>query len=205
MKILVLATDDRWNELTVNNTAIEWMRSENIDSFLNDESSDAYFNLSDNAATADHAAIKKPVFINSVAVTLKETNAAENVFRINGWKGFLKRDSWEVAGDLNADASAVLAAMNKQAVPVPDEPGFIAARIISMIINEAYFAKEQNVSTTEEIDIAMKLGTNYPFGPFEWAKLIGIKQIHSLLKVLSKNDERYTPASLLEKEAVENQ
>jgi len=205
MKILVLSTDEGWDELTANNTAIEWVRSENIDSFLNNSDADAYFNLLENAATIDHAAIKKPVFINSVAATLKEANAAENIYRINGWKGFLKRDSWEVAGDLNEDASAVLAAINKQVVLVPDEPGFIAARIISMIINEAYFAKAENVSTKEEIDIAMKLGTNYPFGPFEWANLIGLKQIYSLLKVLSKNDERYTASSLLEKEALENQ
>ena len=56
-------------------------------------------------------------------------------------------------------------------------PGFITARVIAMIINEAFFALQENVSSKEEIDTAMRLGTNYPYGPFEWTKLIGIDKI----------------------------
>ena len=89
----------------------------------------------------------------------------------------------------------------KKIIATPDEPGFISARIISMIINEAFYAKGENISTENEIDIAMKLGTNYPFGPFEWANEIGIKNIYDLLVSLSKNDVRYNPSPLLEKKA----
>ena len=71
-----------------------------------------------------------------------------------------------------------------------------------MIINEAYFALESNISTKEEIDIAMKLGTNYPFGPFEWSKKIGLKKIYLLLNELSKQDKRYEPSTLLTNEAL---
>ena len=71
-----------------------------------------------------------------------------------------------------------------------------------MIINEAYFAKGEYVSTEKEIDIAMKLGTNYPHGPFEWATIIGIKNIYELLKTLSEPDTRYKPSPLLEQEAM---
>ena len=70
-----------------------------------------------------------------------------------------------------------------------------------MIINEGYFALQNNVSTKEEIDIAMKLGTNYPYGPFEWSKKIGLKNIYALLQKLSITDKRYTPSSLLTAEA----
>jgi 3-hydroxybutyryl-CoA dehydrogenase len=83
---------------------------------------------------------------------------------------------------------------------VPDVKGFISARVVSMIINEAYFALEEKVSTKREIDTAMKLGTNYPYGPFEWGDLIGVKNIYELLNELSKTDSRYTPAALLKKE-----
>ena len=69
-----------------------------------------------------------------------------------------------------------------------------------MIINEAFYAKGDGVSSERDIDTAMKLGTNYPFGPFEWGRLIGMKNIYALLKKLSSGDERYTPASALEKE-----
>ena len=203
MKILVLATDDALNEFVLNNPVTEIIRAENMDAFLNNKDADAYFNLMGNAAENDYSFTKKSVFINSVSRTLKKMNAAENIYRINGWNSFIKRNSWEVAGNMNEEGLAVLNSINKQAVVVPDEPGFIAARIISMIINEAYFAKTENVSTEKEIDIAMKLGTNYPFGPFEWSRLIGLKNIYTLLKILSKNDDRYKPSSLLEQEAGE--
>ena len=69
-----------------------------------------------------------------------------------------------------------------------------------MIVNEAYFALEQQVSSKEEIDIAMKTGTNYPYGPFEWGKLIGIKNIYALLMELSRLDKRYQPSDPLKQE-----
>ena len=57
-----------------------------------------------------------------------------------------------------------------------------------------------NTSSTKEIDIAMKLGTNYPYGPFEWASLIGLNKIAKLLEILNLTDKRYAiaPALLLE-------
>jgi len=205
MKILVFADDLSWNELVTGNHDIEWIRAENIDSFANKDEVDGYFNLSENAFAVDYSQFKKPVFINSVSGTLKDIAAAGNISRINGWHGFIKRNAWEVAGKINDASAAIVKAMNKEYVQVPDEPGFISARIIAMIINEAYFAKAENVSTEQEIDIAMKLGTNYPHGPFEWAAIIGIKNIYSLLKTLSKTDNRYKPSRLLEEEAMKDQ
>ena len=73
----------------------------------------------------------------------------------------------------------------------------ITPRVIAMIINEAYFTLQAGVSTKEEIDTAMKLGTNYPYGPFEWADKIGLNRIKTLLQTLSKTDTRYLPAENL--------
>jgi 3-hydroxybutyryl-CoA dehydrogenase len=58
------------------------------------------------------------------------------------------------------------------------------------------------VSTKKETDIAMKLGTNYPYGPFEWAEKIGLKNIAALLTALCKEENRYQPSPLLLKEAM---
>jgi 3-hydroxybutyryl-CoA dehydrogenase len=66
-----------------------------------------------------------------------------------------------------------------------------------MIINEAYFALDDAVSSKAEIDIAMKLGTNYPWGPFEWAEKIGLNNIYLLLQKLSLTNKRYQPAPTL--------
>jgi 3-hydroxybutyryl-CoA dehydrogenase len=91
----------------------------------------------------------------------------------------------------------VLEALNWSFQVVPDVKGMIAARVIAMIVNEAYFALGDDVSSKENIDTAMKLGTNYPLGPFEWSEKIGLHNILNLLTSLSEDDKRYLPAPLL--------
>jgi 3-hydroxybutyryl-CoA dehydrogenase len=59
--------------------------------------------------------------------------------------------------------------------------GFHYPRVISMIVNEAYFALEENLATATDIDLAMKNGVNYPIGPVEWGQKIGVKHIVDLL------------------------
>jgi 3-hydroxybutyryl-CoA dehydrogenase len=128
-----------------------------------------------------------------------------HIIRFNGWPGFVNRPIIEmtVAGKEWMDkASSLCAAFNKTAECVPDLPGFVSARVVSMIINEAWFALEEEISTKEEIDIAMKLGTNYPYGPFEWGEKIGLNNVYQLLEALSVSQSRYTPAPLLKKEAL---
>ena len=66
-----------------------------------------------------------------------------------------------------------------------------------MIINEAYFAVSDNVSSRAEIDTAMKLGTHYPYGPFFFFFKIGAANILSLLQKLNNTGNRYKPATLL--------
>lgn len=71
--------------------------------------------------------------------------------------------------------------------------GFHYPRVISMIINEAYFALGDNLATTDSIDLAMKFGVNYPLGPIEWGNKIGLKHIINLLTEYSEitEDPRY--------------
>lgn len=199
MRILVSGSSSQLAELKKEDSGIEWIHAEDPAAFISTENIDAYFNLREDAVENDYSSFEKPVFIHSVHSTFR---SAGNVIRINGWNGFLQRNTWEVTGDISNKAMAILSAMKKNPVPVPDEPGFISARVIAMIINEAYFAKEEAISSEEDIDTAMKLGTNYPFGPFEWAELIGIHNIYALLKTLEGSDKRYRPSLLLEQEAI---
>jgi len=140
--------------------------------------------------------------INSVAFTLGEMGAM--FIRINGWPGFLKRELVEAAGNAaDRDAAAHLFALfGKKTEWVPDICGFISARVVATIINEAFFALEEKISSEGEIDTAMKLGTNYPYGPFEWAEKIGIKEVYTLLQKLAKDESRYIPCKLLDKKAL---
>ncbi|HYJ38541.1 MAG TPA: 3-hydroxyacyl-CoA dehydrogenase family protein, partial [Chitinophagaceae bacterium] len=125
------------------------------------------------------------------------------IFRMNAWPTFLNRDIIEIAARKKEDiekANYIFTALGWKVKPVPDIPGLISARVIAMIINEAYYTLQEEVSTKKEIDIALKLGTNYPFGPFEWSERIGLHNIHQLLVEMSRADPKYSPCERLTKE-----
>lgn len=167
---------------------------EDIASFTRIKDADAFINLHEDASDYNYDT-KVPVIINSVLKTLPGDST--NLYRINGWPGFLQRNIWEVAGKKGREVSDIFTALGKQVIWIADEPGFVSARVIAMIVNEAFFAIEDEVSTREEIDTAMKLGTGYPFGPFEWATIIGEQRIGNLLQLLSLTDTRYAPSRLI--------
>jgi 3-hydroxyacyl-CoA dehydrogenase len=75
----------------------------------------------------------------------------------------------------------------------------IIARILSMIINEAAFAVGEGVAAVADVDLAMKLGTNYPQGPLQWADRIGLDLVVSVLQHLwqTVGEERYRVAPLM--------
>jgi len=208
MKIVVLGNENEVAELTSGYTgdSITLIRINTAEEFMLHPDTDAYFDLAFENTVERTALLTrllpKVVFINSVVESLAEHDSS--FIRINGWPVFLKRTVMEAScanESLKADAKKIAIALNKTIDWVADIPGFVSARVVSMIINEAYFALQENVSTKEEIDIAMKLGTNYPYGPFEWSEKIGLKNIYSLLNELGKTNSRYQPATLLEKEA----
>jgi len=197
MMIVVSALDDQWNELTGLRTNLAWQRVDHAADFDQYKDADAFFCLKENEISAAFNSLTKPVIINSVVHTLAELNLPANVCRINGWVGFLNRTVWEIAGATDVAIESIFKPLDIKINFVKDEPGFISARVIAMIINEAYFALEDNVSSKAEIDTAMKLGTNYPFGPFEWAAMIGTGNILALLQQLYLTDSRYKPSQLL--------
>jgi 3-hydroxybutyryl-CoA dehydrogenase len=142
------------------------------------------------------------IMVNAVVPTLQEIG--RSFVRINGWPGFRGRKMHEL---VTPDAAItqrlhdLYARLGYTYRLVPDTPGMIAPRIVAGVINEAWHTWEEQVSTKEEIDTAMKLGTNYPFGPFEWGERIGLDQIAGLLWSLSRTDPRYLPAGALQQAA----
>jgi 3-hydroxybutyryl-CoA dehydrogenase len=201
MKIAVQGNDQSFNELTKGNESIHFSRIESLENKETYSHADAIFILNDDIVLPASFNPGVPVFINSVSKTILEFNLPYPLVRINGWNGFLLRSAWEISGEINEQVHNILNSLQKKYIIIPDEPGFISARVIAMIINEAYLAKAEQVSTEQDIDIAMKLGTNYPYGPFEWGRMIGIPNVYTLLKKLSESNELYTPSSLLELEA----
>ncbi len=188
----------KYKQKNINN-GVHLVFKNELDKLIDLSNYDVFFILNDISHFVDFAHFEgKPVFINSVIDTLSELKTPQSVSRINAWPGFLQRDLWEVASQNEKEAATVFDQIGWETIFVKDEPGLVSARVISMIINEAFFAFGEGVSTIEEIDLSMKLGTNYPYGPFEWAEKIGIKNIYTLLKKLAENDRRYIPSVVLE-------
>ena len=168
---------------------------------INDDNTAALFILNEEISIEEIKDFgSKPVFINSTIHTLKELGVPENFSRINGWPTFVNREIWEIATSREDDVKYILGELGWNFIKVADQPGLVSARIISMIINEAYFALGEDVSSKDEIDVAMKLGTNYPYGPFEWSKKIGLNRVYSLLEKLSETDSCYSIAPAMKNE-----
>jgi 3-hydroxybutyryl-CoA dehydrogenase len=197
MQVVILTDIQLKNELLGTTSSLPqniiWV--EELSELQNHKDADAFVDLLFNKdhLTTLKALLPKLVVINSVIDTLSETNPS--FVRINAWPTFLQSNLIEASSAEESKkqlTEELLSLFNKKIEWLPDEPGFVTPRIISMIINEAFISLKEGVSTKQEIDTAMKLGTNYPYGPFEWAERIGMNHIQALLQKLAERQPRYT-------------
>jgi 3-hydroxybutyryl-CoA dehydrogenase len=168
------------------------------------------------------------VFLNTAKMNLAQfafsvgNKFACTLFGFNGLPTFFNRAILEVsclkyisqdgvdsaAGGLTWDCedttklNAIMKNLGSDSLIVDDRVGLVTPRVICMIINEAYYTVQEGTASREDIDIAMKLGTNYPFGPFEWCQRIGIRHVYELLEAVydDTKDERYKICPLLKRE-----
>jgi 3-hydroxybutyryl-CoA dehydrogenase len=98
-----------------------------------------------------------------------------------------------VSDNWRRQAGAWLAALGFAPLPVADTPGLVVARTIAMLINEAADAVLQGVCSTDAADAAMKLGVNYPAGPFEWLRAWSAAGVADVIDALDATyrGERY--------------
>lgn len=150
------------------------------------------------------------IFVNAPKISLAELayyqeDISCRLAGFNGIPSFLNRELLEVSL-LDAEDSASLDTICQELGTayslVDDRVGMVTPRIICMIINEAFFTLQEGTASIEDIDKGMKLGTNYPFGPFEWCDRMGLDQVYELLEAVydDTKDERYKIAPLLKKE-----
>ncbi len=151
------------------------------------------------------------VLLSCVSCQIEERMAACDVkftgqkfLGINAIPGFLQRHIMEFCNPFSAD----LALFNWQllgyetAEQVASRVGLASPRVVFMIVNEAYYTVQEGTATKADIDTAMKLGTAYPQGPFEWVQTCGIAAIYHTLQALwaDTHDERYKVCPLLKTE-----
>lgn len=87
---------------------------------------------------------------------------------------------------------------------LPDTPGLVVMRTLSMLANEAADAVQQGVATPDAIDTAMRLGANYPRGPLAWADAVGVGQVARVLENLQAftGEDRYRLSPYLRQRAL---
>jgi len=96
--------------------------------------------------------------------------------------------------------------LGREMAEVRDSVGLVLPRILCMLTNEACFAMMEHVASAHDIDTAMKLGTNYPRGPVQWAEKIGPRQVYAVVAALHRffGEERYRPSPFLQFAASRN-
>src|SRR6478609_198374 len=215
MEILVIGTDDNLNESRhkfgnqhvyhaagSHSKAKEFLKPEtivfdfeigetpNAISFYKDFDGTAFLDLSKN----------------SLKLLIKSAATTTTFFGFCGIPTFLSREILEVSlheSDDLGELKDLCLKLNTKFAVVKDQVGLVTPRVICMIINEAYISIQENIASRDDIDLAMRLGTNYPFGPFEWCEKMGIRNVCELLNAVYENtkDERYKTCELLETEA----
>lgn len=105
--------------------------------------------------------------------------------------------------DVTALAAAVLQTLGFAPLPVADVPGLVVARTLAMLVNEAADAVLQGVCSPDGANAAMKLGVNYPAGPFEWLDRMGHARVVAILRALDTcyRGERYRVSPWLQRAA----
>jgi 3-hydroxybutyryl-CoA dehydrogenase len=134
-----------------------------------------------------------PIFLNTVFTTLSnllpKKSPETKMLGFCGLPTFFNRSIVEITHS-QSNSEILKPLMNELKSDyriVKDEVGMVTPRIVCMIINEAYEALQQGVASREDIDLSMKLGTNYPYGPFEWGERIGLDNVRRLLRALEKS------------------
>jgi 3-hydroxybutyryl-CoA dehydrogenase len=180
---------------------------EHYDVFLDLDFDDNSYRLQD-YLTNTHTTF----ILGAVKCTLESAAVGLNI--PHDWKGiginalptFLERTTlectnpYQLAGTSLRDLADLLGYPNVEVVG--SRVGLITPRVICMIINEAFYTVEEGTANREDINQAMRLGTNYPKGPFEWCDAMGLQNVYEVLEAMYNDtkDERYKICSLLKQE-----
>jgi 3-hydroxybutyryl-CoA dehydrogenase len=222
MKILLVGEKDRADELRAR---LAVNQSLEIDFSDGDEDEDYKdydvifdLNFDDDPTNAStyYSLKERPVFLSAVKLSLAEAVYASDtkvkcrLFGINALPGFISQNKWEVSlyrKFETPELDVLMKLFGIEYITIEDRVGMVKPRIIFMIINEACYTLQEGTASIEDIDLAMKLGTNYPYGPFEWCDKIGISEVFETLSALYEDtkDERYKICPLLKTKYLRNE
>ncbi|MBI3142539.1 MAG: 3-hydroxyacyl-CoA dehydrogenase [Bacteroidetes bacterium] len=133
----------------------------------------------------------------------------KTVIGMNCLPTFINRPVKEVSLLAQTDSTVLKETMDSlgwEYQVVSDRVGMVSPRIVCMIVNEACYTLQEGTASIEDIDKSMKLGTAYPQGPFEWADMMGVRNVYEVLVALydDTKDERYKICHLLKEKYQRN-
>ncbi len=216
MNILIIGQEKRVDILSVFLTSKGFTNITKVNKYDGQNHFDLIFDLDFDQKNPDispYFSINCPLILSSVKIELSGLNGINQlnkpVFGINAIPGFLERDQFEMSSLRDEDKAVIESIFSEKNISinwVKDRVGMVSPRIIFMIINEAFYTVQEKTAEKNDIDIAMKLGTNYPKGPFEWLNACGIDQVYETLEAVYNDtkDERYKICSALKTEYLKN-
>jgi 3-hydroxybutyryl-CoA dehydrogenase len=140
----------------------------------------------------------------SVTVMAKQVGNPERFvgFSLSGF--FPEKKLVELIGGERTDSDALATAkdffekLRFTVVISQDRPGFVLDRVVASMINEAVYVYMYGLAQMEDIDQMMRLGANFPMGPFEYADSVGLDRVLKTLEWLTEElGPQYRPCPLL--------
>jgi len=192
------------------NGSLNWVSKDTMLTEINKENTDILFytDLEVDRIALNELHTRLPeikMVFNAICSKVEELIAAgidpSQLIGMNLLPTFINRPLAEVSAYPGCDFEK-LEELGWETKAVASRIGMVTPRVILMIINEAYYTVQEGTASKEDIDTGMKLGTNYPKGPFEWSALIGAKNIYDTLAALYEDTKegRYKICPLLKTE-----
>ena len=105
---------------------------------------------------------------------------------------------------IRGSTAALISQTRRKVTAIADSTGFIAQRMQAMVANLGCEMAQIGIASPEEIDLAMKLGLNYPRGPLELAEHLGLDVTLAILERMHwiTGDDRYRPSLWLKRRAL---
>jgi len=223
MQIIAIGDDQRYEELRnkLASLQIDITRITDVEEEMDEiKTADIIFDLNfddDADNLAFYATLKdKYIFVSAVKTSLAEQvyilgdKLKCKLIGMNAIPTFIDRDRWELSlyySFMAEDVQNIMSQLKISYDIVADRVGMVTPRILFMIINEACYTLQEGTASIEDIDQGMKLGTSYPFGPFEWCDRIGITDVFETLVSIYEDtkEERYKICPLLKTKYLRNQ
>jgi 3-hydroxybutyryl-CoA dehydrogenase len=105
--------------------------------------------------------------------------------------------------DMMLGAHQLFAADGAAVSVLRDSPGFVAQRILAMVVAVACEIAQQRIASPADIDLAVRLGLGYPVGPLTMGDRMGPAAVAAILEGMAATtgDPRYRPSLWLDRRA----